>query len=306
MSHSLGAKVILTALNILAETHQKAIDHVFLWQPAVADNALSNKVENDTHPFGAGVFPQAHKATKQIIVLHSSKDGVLDGHDTTKNLFEDINNGNVSEAMTGLAGGAYRKKWWDITLFKAGIKVVLDPLYKNYQPLTVNRMAQDDDQSMEQLRIKREKIEVEKNWKRLEQDLKQEMQRNLSYKKHPHKIPEYQLLAPIAINRIVDKQAVDNYIQRLKAYYNGEHKASPRPALGYEGFKTVKGEDDFIRDMLVKTKNLEEVDQVKWLFDHSGMKTPSKELFEKVYVEVIWKRFLSNSGFGLYELKRNN
>src|SRR5690554_4786592 len=258
-------------MNILAETHQKAIDHVFLWQPAVADNALSNQVENDTHPFGAGVFPQAHKASKHFIVLHSSKDGVLDGHDTTTNLFEDINNGHLSEALTGAFGGAYRKKWWDISLIDAGIKTVLNELYRDYQPLSVNRMAQDDDQSMERLRIQHEEAEVEQNWKRLEQDLKQEMQRNLSYKKHPHKIPEYQLLAPIAINRIVDEQAVDHYIQRLKAYYNGEHRGKPRPALGYEGFKNIN--DAFINKKL-ESDEFSVVNQEDVLFDHSGMRIP--------------------------------
>src|SRR5690554_4146336 len=286
-------------MNILAETHQKAIDHVFLWQPAVADNALSNQVENDTHPFGAGVFPQAHKASKHFIVLHSSKDGVLDGHDTTTNLFEDINNGHLSEALTGAFGGAYRKKWWDISLIDAGIKTVLNELYRDYQPLSVNRMAQDDDQSMERLRIQREEAEVEQNWQRLEQDLKQEMQQHLN----ATDTPEYHLLAPISINRILDEQDVDHYIQRLKAYYNGEHRESPRPALGYEGFRIIEDEDDFIRQKLHQTGDFAEVDQKDVLFDHSGMRIPSEELFEKVYVDEIWKRLSEKSSFGLYASK---
>src|SRR5690554_6203219 len=285
-------------MNILAETHQKTIDHVFLWQPAVADNALSNRIENDTHPFGAGVLPKAHQAAKQIIVLHSSNDGVLGGHGSAGNFFNDLGNNN-HEALTGAFGGAYRKKWWDISLIGAGIKTVLNELYRDYQPLSVNRMAQDDDQSMERLRIQREEAEVEQNWKRLEQDLKQEMQRNLSYKKHPHKIPEYQLLAPIAINRIVDEQAVDTYIQRLHAYYNGKHRERPRPALGYEGFKAIREKDDFLRTMLSKG-NFVEVDQKDVLFDHSGMKIPSEELFEEVYVKEIWRRLKTESKFGRY------
>ena len=284
-------------MNILAETHQKTIDHVFLWQPAVADNALSNRIENDTHPFGAGVLPKAHQAAKQIIVLHSSNDGVLGGHGSAGNFFNDLGNNN-HEALTGAFGGAYRKKWWDISLIGAGIKTVLNELYRDYQPLSVNRMAQDDDQSMERLRIQREEAEVEQNWQRLEQDLKQELQQHLN----ATDTPEYHLLAPISINRVLDEQAVDTYIQRLKAYYNGKHRERPRPALGYEGFKNIN--DAFINKKL-ESDEFSVVDQKDVLFDHSGMRIPSEELFEEVYVEAIWKRFLSNSGFGLYASKGN-
>lgn len=284
-------------MNILAETHQKTIDHVFLWQPAVADNALSNRIENDTHPFGAGVFPVAHQAARQIVVLHSQNDGVLGGHGGVGNFFGDLGSGNIAEAITGGLGGAYRKKWWDISLIGAGIKTVLNELYRGYQPLSVNRMAQDDDQSMERLRIQREEAEVEQNWQRLEQDLKQEMQQHLN----ATDTPEYHLLAPISINRVLDEQAVNSYIQRLHAYYNGKHRERPRPALGYRGFFEIKerNEDDFILDMLA-SGDFAEVDQVKWLFDHSGMRIPSEELFEEVYVKEIWKRLKKESKFGRY------
>lgn len=204
------------------------------------------------------------------------------------------------KVINSIFGGAYRKKWWDVTSIGAGIKTVLDARYRNYQPLTVNRFPQDDDQSMEALRIQREEKDVEQNWQRLEQALKQEMQNNLHFNNRPHsELPDYHLLAPIAINRVLDEQAVDQYIARLKAYYNGKHKESPRPALGYEGFFEVKDEDDFIRRMLA-SEDFIEVDQQDVLFDHSGMRIPSEALFEKIYVETIWKRFLSNSGFGLY------
>lgn len=125
--------------------------------------------------------------------------------------------------------------------------------------------------------------------------MKQEMQQHLN----ATDTPEYHLLAPISINRLLDEQAINTYIQRLRAYYKGEHKESPRPALGYEGFLKVKDEDDFITRMLA-SEDFIEVDQTLWLFDHSGMRIPSEALFEEVYVQEIWTRFLSNSGFGLY------
>ena len=128
--------------------------------------------------------------------------------------------------------------------------------------------------------------------------MKQEMQQHLN----ATDTPEYQLLAPIAINRVLDEQAVDTYLQRLKAYYNGEHRERPRQALGYRGFFEIKerNEDDFILDMLA-SGDFAEVNQEDVLFDHSGMRIPSEELFEKVYVDEILRRLKDDSKFGLYE-----
>lgn len=309
MAHSLGARVLLTAMNLLAETHTQAIDHVFLWQPAVADNTLSNHIENDTHPFGAGVLPQAHQAAKQIIVLHSSNDGVLGGHGSVGNFFNDLGNNN-HQALTGALGGAYRKKWWDITLLGAGIRTVLDKLYADYGALHIsaldsgvqpNTRPPQDPAELKQFQERLQQIheqnqnKVAANWQRLEQDLKQEMQQHLN----ATDTPEYHLLAPIAINRVLDEQAVNTYIQRLRAYYNGQHEESPRPALGYEGFFKVKDEDDFIKRMLA-SEDFIEVDQQDVLFGHSGMRIPSEALFEEVYVKEIWQRLKTESRFGLY------
>lgn len=81
ISHSLGARVVLTALNILGEQERHQwIDNVYLWQPAVADNALVNDASQDSHPLGMGVFPDAHKATSKIVVLQSQQDGFWGHH----------------------------------------------------------------------------------------------------------------------------------------------------------------------------------------------------------------------------------
>jgi len=79
ITHSLGARVLLTALNILGEQHTDLLDHAFLWQPAVADNALTNRTTGDPHPFKTGVFPYAHRAARQFAVLHSANDSILGG-----------------------------------------------------------------------------------------------------------------------------------------------------------------------------------------------------------------------------------
>lgn len=78
ITHSLGARVALTALNLLGNIgYRDPVDHLFLWQPAVADNALTNQASRDVHPLGLGVFPDAHTAARRIVVLHSKGDGIL-------------------------------------------------------------------------------------------------------------------------------------------------------------------------------------------------------------------------------------
>lgn len=58
ISHSLGARVVLTALNILGEQERHQwVDNLYLWQPAVADNALVNDASQDSHPLGMGGVP---------------------------------------------------------------------------------------------------------------------------------------------------------------------------------------------------------------------------------------------------------
>lgn len=64
------------ALNILAdpdmpEKYRNAVNNVFLWEPAIADNALTNSLDKDVHPIKMDVFPYAHLACPSITVLHS-------------------------------------------------------------------------------------------------------------------------------------------------------------------------------------------------------------------------------------------
>jgi len=73
-------------------------------------------------------------------------------------------------------------------------------------------------------------------------------------------------------------------------------KIRPRPAMGWNGPEAKH--DRFLNSML--GKKLFPVDQSKWLFDHSGMRIPTSALFQKVYQEVVWERFLKKTGFGRY------
>ncbi|WP_177223454.1 alpha/beta hydrolase [Modicisalibacter xianhensis] len=145
ISHSLGARVVLTALNILgAHGMRQRIDNLFLWEPAVADNALSpdtpftdtpprrdgfgtdslaHSPAREVHPLGMGTFPTAHLATNNVVVLHSHEDGIL-GPSAKDALIEEDSGllgalrgirtffDDTTDDQTGKLGGAYTKKWW--------------------------------------------------------------------------------------------------------------------------------------------------------------------------------------------------
>ncbi len=100
------------ALNILAdpdmpEKYKGAVSNVFMWEPAIADNALTDNLEKDIHPIKSDVFPYAYLACPSFTVLHSNNDGVL-GPD-------EFESKDLTEGATGaLLRGVYRKKLWDI------------------------------------------------------------------------------------------------------------------------------------------------------------------------------------------------
>ncbi len=82
ISHSLGARVLLKAMDILGgPTKNKTdiIDHVFLCEPAVPQSALSKDASKDNSVKGNCKYINAYKSSKKISVLFSSKDSVLSG-----------------------------------------------------------------------------------------------------------------------------------------------------------------------------------------------------------------------------------
>jgi|GEM_PF-510051 len=331
ITHSLGARVGLTALNILgAIGHSDLLDHLFLWQPAVADNALTNDSSRDVHPLGLGVFPAAHSAARKIVVLHSRGDGILgpgDEEDSTwwqKALFRSSPGAIVGaaawhlatadDAMDDVLGyfrGAYDKKWWTFPSFlDNGFGPAIEKLYKDYLPLTYDaRMTAHPQRSLTKPEaLKRTILE---NWSRLEKDILAEAntlwQPCIDCLRNGERPPGYTLLAPLNHRASVSPQVAKDYVLRLKkmAVNNWFPEQSPRPALGYVGFDKLleKSTTDF--DAFIG-RNFDQgtfapIDQTKWLFSHSGMRVPTQELFEEVYQrEIMLSRLLANSKFGRY------
>lgn len=333
VTHSLGARVALTALNILGTLgRDNLVDHLFLWEPAVADNALTNAVERDAHPLAMGVFPTAYRAARQIVVLHSRGDGVLgpqteEQQSTWEKLIaftpiglmsqfgrEIFRIGSADDPLDetlGLAGGAYNKKWWTFPNFiDDGLSPAIEALYQAYLPLTYD--PRPPTRANWRPGSEQHKQAVLQNWARLEQDILNEAdalrQPCIDSLNRGQRPPAFHLLAPLNHRASVSPDAAQDYVKRLKhlalRHWFPEHP--PRPALGYVGFSEVAGteattdQDDFIQDHL-DNGHFQIVDQTDWLFSHSGMRIPSDELFRNVFQrEIMENRLLANSSFGRY------
>ncbi|MBQ0833323.1 hypothetical protein [Marinobacter sp.] len=328
ITHSLGARVGLTALNILRTIgHRNLIDHLFLWQPAVADNALTNDSNRDAHPLGLGVFPAAHSAARKIVVLHSRGDGILGPENADDRAWWQKALHHIQPlAMTawtlakadapmdeilGKLHGAYNKKWWCFPSFlDNGFGPAIEKLYKDYLPLTfeAGKTAHPQRSAYVPEAVKKT---VKANWDRLEKDILAEAdalwQPCIDCLRNGERPPDYTLLAPLNHRASVSLQIAKDYVLRLKklAVNDWFPEQSPRPALGYVGFDEVAGEeaiafDEFLDDALRNTVFIS-VDQSRRLFSHSGMKIPTQELFEEVYQrEIVQGQLLANSKFGRY------
>lgn len=79
IAHSLGNRVLLCALNELAqdEANYNIINQSFLWQAACPDTALSNSNAHDSSAKGNWFLPHAYKASRTLVVLHSEHDEIL-------------------------------------------------------------------------------------------------------------------------------------------------------------------------------------------------------------------------------------
>ncbi len=60
LTHSLGARVALSALNVLGDfdgAYDEKIDNLIMWEPAVADNAFTDKYTRSMNPIAMEIFP---------------------------------------------------------------------------------------------------------------------------------------------------------------------------------------------------------------------------------------------------------
>ena len=329
LSNSLGARVALTALNIMGILGKRnLVDHLFLWQAAVADNALTNDSSRDVHPLGLGVFPAAHSAARKIVVLHSRGDGILGAdnsedealwrkalsfkHPVATTAWDLATADDPMDDVLGNLRGAYDKKWWTFPSFlDNGFGPSIENLYKDYLPLTFEAwMTVHPQRSLATPEVLKQT--VQENWTRLEKDILTEAnalwQPCIDCLRNGERPPDYTLLAPLNHQASVSPQMAKDYVARLKklAVNNWVPEQRPRPALGYVGFNEVAGERaGLFRDRFIENKLFDEswlaTDQSKWLFSHSGMRIPSEEVFDRSYRAEIVRRISDEGvGFGRY------
>lgn len=314
ISHSLGARVILTALNILGEQGRyQVLDNLYLWQPAVADNALVNDPSQDSHPLGMGVFPDAHKAVRKAVVLLSQEDGILGPPpEGTRSFWQQVAE-KVNPAMRGMrwaletfgaddwldeligtAGGAYGKKWW---VFPSGLSTPIAQYYDDKAPADTVRPPVAHQPPVGPDPYGRER--AARGWQAFREQAIQEARDALA---SGDVLPTYHLLAPLAHHAVITEARAAQYVDSLQALVARHWRAGkmPRAALGHVGFEEVGKENPLIERKL-GNKTFDFVDQTLWLFDHSGMRIPSEEVFEKSYKEGIYDRIKESSRFGRYE-----
>ena len=103
ITHSLGARVALAALNILGDANQpNKIKNLIMLEAAVADNAITANYTREKNPVAMELFPFAYKAAEYIRIMYSKEDGVL-GPD---NSLLDLDDG-----VSDVSRGAYPLKY---------------------------------------------------------------------------------------------------------------------------------------------------------------------------------------------------
>ncbi|MEC9483988.1 MAG: alpha/beta hydrolase [Halomonas sp.] len=340
--HSLGARVALNALNILgAHGMRQRIDNLFLWEPAVADNALSPDTPftdarhregfgsgeataspaREVHPLGMGTFPTAHLATRNVVVLHSHEDGVL-GPPAKAGLVEEEGGllawfrhalslmDDTSDDRTGKLGGAYTKKWWTFPPIAGdGLRYFQEYYFERsralgreclpaFQTYTQQKAHNGDDYAQWQ---------IERAWDAMEQAIIEEARRvAATIPRGPLRadtpLPDYDLLKPLSHHYRISEPMARLFSQKLRQLAQRDgwqpRNTEVRPALGLVGFESLIKNPFF--EPRLNTGIFNDIDQSLWLFEHSGMKYPSKEIFAKSYRDGIIRIINRSSRFGRY------
>lgn len=311
IGHSLGARVVLSALHVHAGTdsEEPLVASVVLWQAAVADTALAPAPDNegddpdDPSPLGTAVFPRAHRAAERFLVLHSRGDNVLGG---------DVGrpgNGSLREGWMGFVGGIYPKHRWS-TSMRSEFSRLLEPFLGSHFMLPVPMLSSGETRAEYQRKMDEyaDREDVRQAW----QGFREAVMDELHHAEPPADglLPEYNHLSPVALNEHLTEADAEAYLEALYNLWRRRFEVihSPRPALGYSGPADERGgihEKDLIPAGLIR-----DLPQGDWLHQHSGMRVPEglraderneNTLFEKVYQDWLWDRLLRvNQMFGAW------
>ena len=249
------------------------VEQCFLWQPAVAEHALADDPGRDPSPLAHEHFPAAHRGARRLVVLHSTHDGVLGPRpagqpDDPDSLMEDT----VEEL-----GGVYPHKYR------------LDgDLRQRYFPGAGGRVHS---------RAIRAAL-IENLAARLQREAELAAPTERQARGEAPLYP-LRLLAPWAREYRFSPEELQRITTRLQALLE-ERLSVPNevaPAMGWSGPLIDPGS---LESRLEDLGQLEVINQRDLLTTHSGMKWPNERLFEEIVVNILWKRYLSEIGFGEY------
>ena len=337
ITHSLGARVALSALNILGDfdgAYNEKIDNLIMWEAAVADNAITDTYTRVKNPVAMELFPYAHKTVKYLRVLYSQEDGVLDG---------DSRGGD--KEYTGLIGGAYPMKYSSLANTTGALKDyyyklnLIGEYYENIEQLRRNvlihrgSLNQDDIAEYNNIEntVKGREIKqkIEKLLMEEANDVSSDLKKPLNYLKpwsHYRRFrPDDEYFKHIV--DVLTYQVFNNWTIYIKNMW-------VRPALGHQGnrlsvegigYKNKKltelqkeeGFDQFINGNTSSEEDKEDkkfnfFDQSNYFISHSAMREwewkalDTQKVFPDIYKESyknqIMDRWIkANSNFGRYK-----
>lgn len=339
ITHSLGARVALSALNILGDfdgAYNEKIDNLIMWEAAVADNAITDTYTRVKNPVAMELFPYAHKTVKYLRVLYSQEDGVLDG---------DSRGGD--KEYTGLIGGAYPMKYSSLANTTGALKDyyyklnLIGEYYENIEQLRRNvlihrgSLNQDDIAEYNNIEntVKGREIKqkIEKLLMEEANDVSSDLKKPLNYLKpwsHYRRFrPEDEYFKHII--DVLTYQVFNNWTVYIKDMW-------VRPALGHQGNRlsvlNIMGKDDkplseyhkkelfdkFIADNTRKAnesgknKKFWFWDQSNYFISHSAMREwewkalDTQKVFPDIYKESYKGRIIDEwinekSNFGRYK-----
>ncbi|OOF54849.1 alpha/beta hydrolase [Rodentibacter genomosp. 2] len=258
ITHSLGARVALSALNILGDHpsfHEK-IDNLIMWEAAVADNAITTNYTKENNPIAMELFPYAHAAVKHISVVASAEDGVLGGD-------YDFRRPGI-DSFTGLVGGAYPKKYTNLAsdslVLGGGLSALLD-YYRH------NEVAQYIGQIYQNSYLGQQMHPHSPHARIIKQKIRQlfiNEANEINHQAEQHIIPpltHYNYLKPWSHYRHFYPDILEHIIESFyDTLFNGmATNVGVRQALGfvageYTIDKTSKYYDEFISDLFDKRK----------------------------------------------------
>ena len=289
------------------------IDQIVLWEPALTQRALAaepNLDEPHKDPLGHEHFARAHETVNRIVVLHTPYDGVLGPRPTDADKDDERLDEWLVEELHGVYAWRYLVSGQlDNLLPTKQVEDPHEPTVPGHTPRYTGA-SQDRELAREQLRT------------RLQEAAEQANDLSALQRQGRMPLPQLDRLAPWGHWLTFSDADINTIAERLEALYDAYHSFESRhqpadnlaaalvamggrytemplnlePAMGHSGPYLGDEQTRELRD----NNKLEIVNQGKLLQTHSGFLFPDEQLFEEIYKEQVWKRFLSDVGFGQY------